>query len=121
MGPSFFSCFPPPPPEIPPPVLFSFTCFFLLNGQLHHFFPMPVIEGGRWWGVSSPTEKNQTNTFFFTQTHKTKCKKKQNKKNFSFFANRLYLLSWKLFLIYCVRVVRDSQPNKHGCLSSSPP
>merc|ERR1711951_183304 len=80
-------------------------------------------RGERWWGVSSTQQKRntQTNTFFFTQTHKKKNNvRRSEKRPSSFFANRFYLLSWKLFLIYCVRVVRGSHLQKYGCLSSSP-
>merc|ERR1712219_9257 len=54
------------------------------------------FERGDGGGVSPAHNRKENNV------------RRSEKSPSSFFANRLYLLSWKLFLIYCVRVVRGS-------------
>merc|ERR1711988_254767 len=109
---------------LPPPFFLIHTCFFSpLKGSCTIFF-LPVIERGTVVGCLQHNRKETHKQIHsFSHKHKKKqCKKKQNKKKTSsFFANRFYLLSWKLFLIYCVRVVRDSHTKQTWLPLIQPP
>jgi len=99
----------PPPPEIPPPFCFIHMLFFSLMDSCATF--SCNFERGDGGGVSPAHNRKETHKQIHSFSHKHTKKnnvRRSEKRPSSFFANRFYLLSWKLFLIYCVRVVRGS-------------